>query len=97
MCFKNDIYRSQGNDENNMGQVHFEKNVYQSYHPNIGDYAIVYGSTQMCVYCDVDWVGNMDDHKSHQVMFLNWEMVLLVGIVRSKPLLLCYLYKLNIW
>jgi len=24
----------------------------------------VYGSTQMCVYCDVDWVGNMDDHKS---------------------------------
>jgi hypothetical protein len=64
MRFKKDIHHSQGNDENNMGQVHFEKNVYQSYHPNIGGYEIVYESTQMCVYCDVDWVGNMDDHKS---------------------------------
>jgi len=44
--------------------LHFEKNVYQSYHPSIGDYDIVYGSIQMCGYCDVDWVGNMDDHKS---------------------------------
>ncbi len=54
MHFEKDVYHSQGNDENNMGQVHFEKNVYQSYHPNIGDYDIVYGSTQMCAYCYVD-------------------------------------------
>jgi hypothetical protein len=30
-------------------------------------------------------------------MFSYWEMVLLVGIVRSKPLLLCYQHKLDIW
>jgi hypothetical protein len=44
--------------------VHSEKNIYQSQCPNIGDYDIVYGNTQMCTYCDVDWASNMDDHKS---------------------------------
>jgi hypothetical protein len=42
----------------------FEKNVYQSQCPNIEDYDTIYGSTQMCAYCDVKWVSNMDDHKS---------------------------------
>jgi hypothetical protein len=47
-----------------MGQLHSKMNVYQNYCPIIGDYDIVYRSTQMCAYCDVDWVGNMDDCKS---------------------------------
>jgi hypothetical protein len=32
--------------------------------PILGIYDIVYGSTQMCAYCDANWVRNMDDHKS---------------------------------
>jgi hypothetical protein len=32
--------------------------------PNIGDYDIVYGSTQMCAYCNAIWASNMDDCKS---------------------------------
>jgi hypothetical protein len=44
--------------------VHFERNVYQSQCPNIGDYDIVYGGTQMCTYCDANWASNMDDYKS---------------------------------
>ncbi len=64
MCSQNDIYHNQGIDENNMGQVHFKRNVYQSQCPNIGDYDIIYGNTQMCVYYDADWVNNKDDHKS---------------------------------
>ncbi len=47
-----------------MGQVHFEKNVYQNQCPNIGDYDTIYGSTQMCAYCDANWANNMDDPKS---------------------------------
>ncbi len=44
--------------------MHFEKNLYQNKCPNIKDYDVVYGSTQMCAYCDIDWAGNMDDRKS---------------------------------
>jgi hypothetical protein len=33
----------------------------------------------------------------HQVFFFNWEIMLLVGIIRNKPLLLCHQQKLNIW
>jgi hypothetical protein len=47
-----------------MGQVHSKRNVYQNQCPNIGDYHIIYGSTQMCAYCDVDWGSNIDDCKS---------------------------------
>ncbi len=47
-----------------MGQVHSKRNVYQNQYSNIGDYDNVYESTQMCAYCDVNWVGNMYDHKS---------------------------------
>jgi hypothetical protein len=43
--------------------MHFEKNVYQSKSPNIGDYDTMYGSTQMCAYCDAHWVSNMDDRE----------------------------------
>jgi hypothetical protein len=43
--------------------MHFERNVYWSKCPNIGDYDTMYGSTQMCAYCDVDWASNMDDCK----------------------------------
>jgi len=77
--------------------VHFEKNVYQSYHPNIGDYDIVYGSTQMCVYCDVDWVSNMDDHKCTSSYIFLLGNGAIGWIVRSKPLLLCYQHNLSIW
>jgi len=54
--FQNDVYHNQRIDENNMGQVHSEMNVYQiQCCPNIGDYDIFYGNTQMlCAYCDVD-------------------------------------------
>jgi hypothetical protein len=45
MCFERDNYHNQGIETNNMGQVHFEKNVYQSQCPNIGDYGTIYGST----------------------------------------------------
>ncbi len=31
---------------------------------NIGDYDNVYENTQMCAYCDANWVGNMHDRKS---------------------------------
>jgi hypothetical protein len=44
--------------------VHSKKNIYQSQWPNIGDYDIVYGSTQICTYCDVNWASNMDDRRS---------------------------------
>ncbi len=64
MNFKRDMYHNQRMDKNDMGQVHFERNVYQNQCPNIRDYDIIYGNTHMCAYCDVDWVGNMDDHKS---------------------------------
>jgi hypothetical protein len=40
----------------------------------------------MCAYCDV---GKMDDCKFTSSYFSYWEMVLLVGITRYKPLLLC--------
>jgi hypothetical protein len=46
------------------GLSEFQRNVYQSQCPNIGDYDIVCGRAQMCVYCDANWVGNMDDCKS---------------------------------
>jgi len=39
----------------------------------------------MCAYCDVDWVGNMDDCKSTLGYVFLLEMVLLVGIAKNKP------------
>jgi hypothetical protein len=89
MLSKKLIYYSQGIDGNNMGYVHSNRNVYQSQCPNIGDYDIVFGITQMFAYCDVDWVGNMAvTINPHHVMFSYWEMVLSVGIIINKPLLL---------
>jgi len=57
---------------NMKGQVHFEKdgpnefqrNVHQNQCSNIGDYDIVCGSAQMCIYCDANWASSMDDCKS---------------------------------
>jgi hypothetical protein len=69
MCFKREVYHSQGIDGNNVGQVHSKRNIYQNPYPNIGDYDIIYGNMQMCVYHHVDWVNNMDDANPHQVMF----------------------------
>jgi hypothetical protein len=58
------------------GLGEFQRNVYQSHCLNIGDYNIVCGSTQMCVYCDANWVGGMDDYKSTLgFSFFYWEMV----------------------
>jgi hypothetical protein len=51
MHWKRNIYHSKGIDESNMGEIHFEMNVYQSQCPNIGDYDIIYGSTQISAYC----------------------------------------------
>ncbi len=80
-----------------MGQVHSKRNVYQSQYLNIGDYDNVYESTQMCAYCDVNWVGNMHDHKSTS----SYVFLLGNGVVnwnnKSNPLLLCHQHKLNIW
>ncbi len=73
-----------------MGQVHSKRNVSQNQCPNIRDYDIIYGSTQMCAYFDLDWVGNMDDHKFASSYIFYWEMVLSIGTTRSKTLLLCY-------
>ncbi len=66
MCSKKDVYHNPGIDENNMGQMHSEMNVYQiQCCRNIGDYDFFYGNTQMlCAYCDVDQASNMDDCKS---------------------------------
>ncbi len=47
-----------------MSQVHSEKNVYQSQCPNIGDYHIIYGSTQMFASSDAYWASNIDNYKS---------------------------------
>jgi hypothetical protein len=63
MHFERDIYHNQKLDGNNMGQMCYERNVYQNQCPNIGDYDTIYGSTQMCT-CYTYWVGNMDDCKS---------------------------------
>jgi hypothetical protein len=41
-----------------------KKNVYQNQCPNIGDYHIIYGSTQMSASCDVDWASDIDNYKS---------------------------------
>jgi hypothetical protein len=65
--------------------------------PNIEDYDIVYGSTQMCAYCDAIWVGNVDDHKStssYVSLLKNGESI---RIARSKFLLLCHQQKFKIW
>ncbi len=65
--------------------------------PNIGDYDIVYGSTQMCACCDAIWASNMDDYKSTS----NYVFLLRNGastkITRSKLLLLCHQQKCKIW
>jgi hypothetical protein len=45
---------------------------------DIKDYNIVYGSTQMCAYCDKDWVGNMDDCK----LKLNYVFLLGNGVIK---------------
>jgi hypothetical protein len=44
----------------------------------------------MCAYCDANWVGGIDDHKSTLGFFNYWEMVLLVGITKKKLILLCH-------
>jgi hypothetical protein len=48
-----------------MSKVHSKRHAYQSHHPNIGNYGIVYiESTQISIYCDVDLTSNIDDYKS---------------------------------
>jgi hypothetical protein len=47
-----------------MGQVHSKKNVCQNQCPNIGDYHIIYGSTQMFASYDADWASNINNYKS---------------------------------
>jgi hypothetical protein len=71
-------------------------NVYQIKYSNIKDYDIVYGGTQMCAYSVANWASNMDDYKSTLGFFFNWEIMLLIGIVKNKLLLLCHQQKLNI-
>ncbi len=45
----------------------------------------------MSAYFDADWVGNMGvTINPHHVMLSYWEMVVSVGIIRTKPLLLCH-------
>jgi hypothetical protein len=44
----------------------------------------------MCAYCDVDWVGNMDDRKSTLGYVFLLEMVLSVGIAKKNLLSLCH-------
>ncbi len=51
-------------DGNNMDHVHSKRNVYHNQYFNIGDHDTIYGSTQMCAYCDANWANNMDDCKS---------------------------------
>jgi hypothetical protein len=63
MHFERDIYHNHKIDGNNMGSIHFERNVYWNKCPNVGDYDTLYGSTQMCACFDIDWASNMDDHK----------------------------------
>jgi hypothetical protein len=46
MHSERDIYHSQGIDGNNMGQVHYERNVCQNKCPNIEDYDIIYENAQ---------------------------------------------------
>ncbi len=90
MHSKKDVYHNQGIDINNMGQLHIEMTVYQNQCPIIGDYDIVYRSTQMCAYCDVDWVGNMDDRKSTLGYVFLLEMVVSIWITKKNLLLLCH-------
>jgi hypothetical protein len=45
-------------------------NVYQTQCPNIGDYDIGFGCTQMFAYCDANWVGKLGVNiNPHHVMF----------------------------
>ncbi len=59
---------------------------------------ILFMETHKCVLIMIQivlaiWVTT----NSHHVMFSYWEMVLLIGTIRSKSLLLCCQHKLNIW
>jgi hypothetical protein len=65
--------------------------------PNIGDYDIVYGSAQMCAYCDAILVGNMDDRKSTSSYVFLLKNGASTRIARSKLLLLCHQQKFKIW
>jgi hypothetical protein len=65
--------------------------------PNIGDFDIVYGSTQMCAYGDAIWAGNMDDHKSTSSYVFLLRNGASTRIARSKLLLLCHQQKFQIW
>ncbi len=72
------------------GHMHFEKNVYQSQYPNTTN-MILFMEAHKCVPIVMQiglvvWMAA----NPHQVMFYYWEMVLLVGITRNKPLLLCH-------
>jgi hypothetical protein len=44
----------------------------------------------MCAYCDVDWVGNMDDRKSTLGYVFLLEMVVSIWITKKNLLLLCH-------
>jgi hypothetical protein len=96
MCSENDIYHSQEIDENNMGQMHYKRNVYQNKSPNI-EIMILFMETHKCVLIMIEIVMAISVIANrHHVMFFYWEIVLLIGITRSKPLLLCCQHKLNI-
>jgi len=59
--------------------------------PNIGDYDIVYGSTQMFANCDAIWASNMDDRK-----FTSSNVFLLKnGASTKKANFYCYVINKN--
>jgi hypothetical protein len=90
MHFKRDVYHNQRINGNNMGHVHFEFFFYQSQYPNTMN-MILFMETHKCVpiVMQIGLVVWMVANP-HQVMFSYWEMVLLVGITKNKPLLLCH-------
>jgi hypothetical protein len=97
MPSKKDIYHSQGIDKKIWAKC-IMKGMFVRSNVPILKIMILFMETHKCVFIMIQivlviWV----IANPHHVMFSYWEMVLLIGTTRSKPLLLCCQHKLNIW